>query len=210
MVQIWDPFVRLCHWVLVAGFAVAYLTGEDLLNLHAWAGYVIGALVLLSIAWGFIGSKHARFRDFVYHPRTVLAYLRDLPRGRSRRYLGHSPAGGAMVIVLLVCLGATVWSGLVVYAEEEGAGPLAPLYASDVGDPDVDDDDEDEDAKRAGEEGRRRGGGSNMEDIHDFLANLTLALIFLHIAGVVLASFAHRENLAWSMVTGRKRPDDHG
>jgi cytochrome b len=129
MIKVWDPFIRFFHWALVIGFAIAYLT-EDVLTVHVWAGYLIGSLLLIRLIWGVVGPRHARFGDFIYSPRMVLAYLRDLPLSRARRYLGHSPAGGAMVIV-----------------------------------------------------------------------------IFLHIVGVLLASFVHRENLAWSMVTGRKRDE---
>lgn len=101
-VRIWDPFVRLIHWTVAIGFFVAYLTEDDVLSVHVWAGYVVGALVLVRIVWGFIGTRHARFTDFIYRPRTVLTYMRDLPRARSKRYLGHSPAGGTMVIALLM------------------------------------------------------------------------------------------------------------
>jgi cytochrome b len=80
---------------------------------------------------GFVGPRHARFSDLVRGPIVALVYLRDLLYGRARRYLGHSPAGGAMVIAHLVCLTATVTTGLVAYGEQ-GNGPLAVVLVTDA------------------------------------------------------------------------------
>ena len=180
-VKVWDAFVRVAHWLLVAGFFLAYFTEDDLLTVHVWAGYVVGAIVLLRVAWGFAGPEYARFSSFLYGPGKAARYLVALLRRKGARYLGHSPAGGAMVILLLVSLAATVWSGLTVYAYDRGAGPLAALFA--------------------------RGGAEEefWEELHEFLANFTLVLVCLHVAGVALASFVHRENLVRAMVTGYKR-----
>jgi len=74
---------------------------ENIPSLHVWTGYVLGALVVLRILWGFIGPEHARFGDFMFLPPVILGYLLDLARLRSKRYLGHSPAGAAMFFVPL-------------------------------------------------------------------------------------------------------------
>ncbi|MEE9479215.1 MAG: cytochrome b/b6 domain-containing protein, partial [Kiloniellales bacterium] len=99
MVRVWDIFVRVSHWALAAGFFVAYFTEDNLLLLHVWAGYLVGVLVVLRLLWGVVGPKHARFTDFVCGPRRAAGYLLDLFRFRAPRYLGHSPAGGAMAVV---------------------------------------------------------------------------------------------------------------
>lgn len=103
-VKVWDPFVRIFHWSLVALFVVAFLTGDEIEWLHLTAGYAIAALVTLRIVWGFVGPRHARFSDFVKGPRAILAYLGKAIRLEAPRTLGHNPAGGAMIVALLLML----------------------------------------------------------------------------------------------------------
>ena len=204
MVRVWGPFVRLSHWIVALGFFVAYLVEDDVLVLHVWAGYVVGAFVFLRVLWGIVGSKHARFSDFVCPPKKVFSYLVDLILFRAERHLGHSPAGGAMAIALWVGLLAVVWSGLELYAVEEGAGPLAAVtleqktMSSDA--PSllvlVNDDDKNEGKDKP---------ESVWEAVHEVAANFVLLLVILHIAGVILASLVHRENLVRSMINGMKR-----
>ena len=199
-IRVWDPFVRVAHWAVALAFFVAYLT-EDVTTVHVWAGYIVGVLVLARIGWGFVGPRHARFADFVTDPVTAIRYLWDLLLARAKRYLGHSPAGGVMVIALLFFLAATVVTGLIQYAEEDGAGPLAPLYAqtSIAAPPQTLANDKGEGDERRGE--------SALAEAHEVIANTTLGLVIFHILGVLLASFVHHENLARAMVTGRKRSD---
>jgi cytochrome b len=109
-VRVWDPLVRLFHWSLVISFTIAWL-GEGGRGLHQGAGYVVLALVAVRLVWGLVGSRHARFRDFVPRPQGLLAYLKSLPSGHPRRYLGHNPAGGAMIVLLLAMLILTGGSG---------------------------------------------------------------------------------------------------
>lgn len=111
-VRVWDHFVRAAHWTMALGFLIAYVTEEDLLVLHLWAGYLVGALVVLRLLWGLVGTRHARFTDFLYRPGKIRGYLVDLISLRSRRYLGHSPAGGAMAMALWCGLLALTASGI--------------------------------------------------------------------------------------------------
>ena len=205
-IKVWDPFVRLAHWLLVASFIIAYITHEEAGAWHIWSGYAVGIVVSLRIIWGLIGSPHARFKDFLYSPTQALVYLRDLLRGRAPRYLGHSPAGGVMVFMLLICLSITTVTGLGVLALEENRGPLAGLVTlpADAA-PQVavshhyEDDDEYDDHEAHESEIEER-----WEEVHEFFANFTVFLILLHIGGVALASFAHHENLPKAMVSGYK------
>ena len=167
-VRVWDPFVRVFHWSLVALFALAYVTADEIHPVHNAAGYAIAGLVALRIGWGFMGPQHARFRDFVRTPREALAYLKDVLRLRGRRYIGHNPAGGLMVVGLIVMLGATSVTGYMMTPD----GYL---------------------------------GSKAMEELHGVLANVTMALVALHVLGVFAASLQHRENLVRAMITGRKR-----
>lgn len=110
-VKVWDPFVRIFHWSLAALFAAAFMTGDEIEWLHVGIGYAIGALVAARLVWGVIGTRHARFASFVRQPRVVFAYLRDVALLRAPRYLGHNPAGGAMIVALLALLAATGFTG---------------------------------------------------------------------------------------------------
>ncbi|MCW2309067.1 cytochrome b/b6 domain-containing protein [Rhodobium gokarnense] len=207
-IRVWDPLIRIGHWVLVAAFATAYLTEGEPEWLHTWAGYAIAATVLLRIVWGFVGPKRARFSDFVTGPGRVVAYLKGLVSGKAERHIGHSPAGGAMTVALLLCLAVTAVSGMGRLAAEEGRGPLAGIVAAAPEGQGLRVHGEREDHEEYGE-GREHGEGDEEEgfwaETHEIAANLTLALILLHIAGVFFASYAHRENLARAMVTGAKR-----
>jgi cytochrome b len=111
MIRVWDFFVRAFHWVLAASFAVAWLSSENWERLHDAVGYAAGALVALRVVWGFLGPRYARFAQFVRSPDTVIAYLRAIKDGSERRYIGHNPAGGAMIVVLLVAIAGTAVSG---------------------------------------------------------------------------------------------------
>lgn len=110
-VLVWDRWVRLCHWGLVAVVVVAYFLPADIALLHQTAGYLAMALLAFRLVWGFAGAVHARFASFVPAPRALAAYLWAILRGREARFLGHNPAGAAMIILLLLLLAAATISG---------------------------------------------------------------------------------------------------
>jgi cytochrome b len=178
-VAVWDPLVRAFHWSLVGAFVLAWLS-EDTLALHTTVGYAVFGLVAVRIVWGSLGPRYARFSDFVHGPATVAGYLRAVLRLDPPYYVGHNPAGGWMVVVLLAVLLLTAFSGVAAYGAEEHGGPLAAWASSKA-----------------------------WEDAHEALANLSLALVAIHILGVLVESLLHGENLPRAMLTGRKkaRPD---
>lgn len=194
-IRVWDPLLRLFHWLLLGSFCAAWfseaelfesiqdrLSGESLQEVHVWAGYVIGGLLLFRLLWGFAGPRYARFSDFVHRPGATLAYGKAVLAWRAPRHLGHNPAGGAMIVVLLFSLGVIIVSGLALYGADKGLGPLAGLLAASS-DATID----------------------AIKETHEVATNFTLLLVIGHLLGVVWESLLHRENLVRAMITGRKR-----
>jgi cytochrome b len=111
-VLVWDRFVRLFHWSLVICFFVAYGSSESVGVIHKGFGYATLALVFARVVWGFIGTRHARFADFVPGPRRLWAYATAMVRRQEPRYVGHNPAGSVMILFLLSAvagIGVTGW-----------------------------------------------------------------------------------------------------
>ena len=169
--KVWDPLVRLFHWSLVASFAVAWLTADEWDAPHEWAGYAAAGLIAFRLVWGFIGPRYARFNQFLQAPGTVTRYLGAILRGKERRYIGHNPAGGAMIAGMILALAGVAITGWMT--------TLDAFW-----------------------------GVKWVAESHEALANLLLAMVAVHIGGVILASLRHRENLARAMITGRKRAPD--
>lgn len=209
-IRVWDPFVRIGHWTLAVAFAVAYLTAEELEDVHVTAGYWVGAYVIARTAWGFVGSRYARFSDFVRGPRAVFGYLSDLFKRRPAHYVGHNPAGGAMIVALLLCLAATVFTGLLVQADAENEGPLSPWFghatqtsaaSASTAQPSAL---EGASSPARPADSRKKEADSAYAEIHALFANLTLGLIVLHLLGVLAGSLVHKENLPLAMIRGYK------
>jgi cytochrome b len=172
MIKVWDLWVRIGHWLLVICIVAAWLTRHSADTwgdaVHEWLGYGALAIVGLRIVWGFVGSPHARFSDFVFGPRQVIEYGNTLRQHREHQFLGHNPLGGYMVLALLVTVALTGFSGW--------------LYTTD-----------------------RFWGIEWVGETHELLSNSLLALIALHIGGVLFACYRERENLIAAMFHGRKR-----
>ena len=170
---VWDAPVRVFHWLMVISFAGAYLTAESerWRMLHVSLGYTMAGLVAFRIVWGLIGTRHARFSDFVRGPSAIATYVGAMLRGEPKRHVGHNPVGALAIIALLGLTLAIAASGWAVF---NGVG------------------------------------GEWLEETHELAANAMLAIVGIHIAGVMLASRFGRENLVGAMFTGRKAglPDD--
>ena len=166
-ILVWDAPVRVFHWLFALSFAGAYLTsGSERWRLaHVTLGYTMAALLVFRLVWGFVGTRHARFSDFVRGPREVLQYLRSMLQGRPAHHTGHNPAGAVAIVALLALCAATTLFGWATYNEF---------------------------------------GGEWLSQAHAVLGNTMLVVVCLHIAGVVLGSWQHHENLIIAMVTGRK------
>ncbi len=178
-VKAWDPLIRVFHWSLVFFFLLAFITEDDWLNIHTQAGYAVSFLIGFRLFWGLVGTRNARFISFVKTPKIVLSHLRGMLTFKVSHYLGHNPVAAVMVILLLLSITLVAFSGMVLIATE-GQGPLAGTLFSSWR-------------------------GEWMEDIHEFLANFTLLLILAHLTGVLFSSILEGENLAKSMLTGRKK-----
>jgi cytochrome b len=204
-IKVWDPLVRIFHWSLVIFFIIAFLTGDEDSSLHIYAGYAVIGLVLFRIIWGGIGTEHARFKDFIFGPSKVIQYLRSLASNSPRRYVGHNPAGGYMVVALLATLLVVTFTGLKVYGSE-GHGPLAANNEISVlSTAKADEEDSGESNEAGGTAGKD--GEKYWEEVHEAASYFMLGLIALHILGVVISSRKHKENLVKAMITGEKNID---
>jgi cytochrome b/mono/diheme cytochrome c family protein len=110
-VPVWDAAVRIFHWSLVGLVVTAWISGGTGDRLHEIVGYAVAGLIAFRIGWGFVGSRHARFSDFVRGPSSVAGYLSGIARLRPPHYTGHNPAGAAMILILLAVLATIAVSG---------------------------------------------------------------------------------------------------
>jgi cytochrome b len=167
-ILVWDLPVRVGHWLMAAGFAVAWLTGEseEWRLVHVFAGGTVVAVALFRLIWGFLGSRHARFSEFVKAPRAAVDYLKSLLGGEPQHFTGHNPAGGWAIVLLLGLALLTGLSGWLTYQEVAGDW---------------------------------------LGELHEGIAATMLAVVGVHLLGVLVGSMAHGENLPRAMVTGMKR-----
>jgi len=183
-VLVWDLPTRVFHWLLVISVSACWLTSDDdrYLYIHVFAGYATFALLLFRLGWGVFGTHHARFRTFAYEWPSVTAYLKGLLNGQAARHLGHNPVGSwAIFLIITLTLLVTIF-GMLLFGGEEGHGPLSRYVTWAMGD--------------------------LARPIHEFLAWALLAVVGLHLGGVIVESFWHKENLTAAMLTGYKDGGD--
>jgi cytochrome b len=129
-VYVWDWPLRLFHWLLVLAIVAAYLTQYfGAMDWHQRIGLTVIGLIVFRLVWGFVGTRHARFAEFVRGPAGVLAYLRGEWRG-----FGHTPLGGWSVLLLLLLPLAMAASGLFANDDIAFAGLLSGWVNKSVSD----------------------------------------------------------------------------
>lgn len=182
-IEVWDTPLRIFKWSFAFLFALAYITEDEIETLHFFAGFTLAGLVVFRLIWGIIGNRYARWSQFLTGKQAIQTYLGELLSPHPKRYLGHNPAGGWMIVFLIIGVSLTALSGMALIATD-GLGPLSHTFLANF----------DEDA---------------FEEIHELFANGTLLLVLVHIAGVFVSSVLHKENLVRAMITGRKNTETH-
>lgn len=179
-VLVWDVAVRVFHWTLVLLLGFSWLSAEmDWMDWHFYSGYAALTLILFRILWGFVGSTHARFGDFLYGPSAVIAYLRTLPSRTAAKFAGHNPLGGISVVLILLCVLVQAGTGMFANDDILYEGPLYKHVSKDLSD--------------------------WLTTIHKYNFNVLLALAGVHVAAVLYYLFWKSENLVKPMFTGRKQ-----
>lgn len=208
-IKVWDIAIRVFHWTLFVCYAIAFISSENILKLHVIFGYSVLFLVLFRILYGFVGTKYARFSDFLCPLAQIADYLKGLLIGRPKHYVGHNPAGGWMIVILLLSLLALTLTGLKAYGIK-GHSPLAKHEISFMTNAfadsdDKEDHDEHDSHDRRSKKDHRTEKDEFWEEVHETIAYFTIFLVSIHIMGVLIASIVHRENLIKAMITGRKQ-----
>lgn len=182
--KVWDIPTRLFHWLLVTAFAGAFLSshGDRFLELHTSFGYIALGLVVFRVLWGFAGNEFARFSGFLRGWRKVKGYISSAARLRPPRYLGHNPAVGWVVLLMLAMVATIAVSGIVTYGGEENRGFWAGVFSFEA--------------------------GYNARVIHALLADLAIAVVVIHVCAALFHDFLLSENIIVSMFTGTKEDEE--
>jgi cytochrome b len=179
--QVWDLPVRIFHWTLVGAVVTAFVTnklGVRYFAYHVWAGYAVIVLVAFRLVWGLVGTRHARFWNFLRGPLETLIYARNLFAGGDAHYSGHNPLGALMVLALLAALAAQSVIGLFGNDEIFNVGPLYGYVSKDF--------------------------SLVLTSIHRRLFYWLAGAVALHVAAVIAHKFFKKEDLIRAMITGRK------
>ena len=105
-ILVWDFPVRIFHWLLALSFAGAWLTSESEAQqlIHYAFGYSACAIILFRIVWGIVGTRYARFTQFIKGPTETGRHLKSLLIGRQSPGPGHNPAGALVMIALMILI----------------------------------------------------------------------------------------------------------
>ena len=181
-VPVWDIFVRLFHWLLVAAIAFAWWTVEQedtsWMEWHKRSGYVVLGLVIFRVLWGIWGPLMARFRHFLYGVVHTLRYGRLVWQRREPPYLSHNPLGGWAVVALLLLCGVQAATGLFANDDIMTEGPLAALVGYEL--------------------------SLEITRWHKQLSDILLGIIVLHMVAVFYHQWARHEALLQAMWHGNK------
>ena len=178
---VWDLWIRLGHWLIVAGIIFQQISGEniDLINIHATVGILLGGWVLFRVIWGFTGPYYARFSSFPPpSPKTAVASLRRVLNKETEETVGHSAIGGLAVYLLITLIGLTALTGMASSDDIFFSGPLAPFVSANI--------------------------VNFASRTHPILSKLVLATVVVHVLAVLWHQFAMRERLIQGMITGLK------
>ncbi len=169
--------MRIFHWSIVCLVIAAYVTSRyNWMTWHVRLGQLTLTLLIFRILLGFWGSETARFRRFLVRPSDALAYARCFFSNAATKYVGHTPAGGWMVIALILVLSMQVLTGLYAYNDVARVGPLFGIFSGDT---------------------------SNMlVSLHGLLFSVLMAFVTIHIAVIALYWGAKRQDLVRPMATG--------
>jgi cytochrome b len=183
--RVWDVPVRVFHWVLVL-LIVSQITtvslGGNAMEYHVLGGSSILAMVLFRIVWGVVGTRHARFANFMRGPLAVLRYARSLTGSNHEKHEGHNPLGGWSVIAMLASVLVQAVSGLFADDEIMTTGPLWKYVSDDV--------------------------ASTFGAIHEANAFVLLSLICIHMGAILFYLVKKKENLIVPMFSGIKTSVD--
>ena len=178
---IWDLPVRIVHWILVLGLALAYLThylGVEYYTYHLVSGYIVIVAAVFRLIWGVLGTPHARFKNFIRGPVQTWHYLKDFLRNREARHVGHNPLGALMIVALLTCMLIQAVSGLFATDDIFNYGPLYSSVSDST--------------------------SSFFGMVHRNLFYLIVGFVVVHVAAIIYYRIKKRENLLKPMITGRK------
>ena len=179
----WDPFLRLFHWLLVLCISVSWGTAElgvEYREYHFYSGYCALGLIVFRIVWGLVGTTYARFWNFPFGPARTASYLRariaNTPPPES--HPGHNPLGAWAVLILLGWVTAQALTGLFADDDILYTGPYKEAVSHTL--------------------------AAELTDWHHWLFDGLLILSAVHVLAIVVYKLRFREPLTQAMLTGRK------